>query len=116
LSAVPHVKAGKMRALAVSEGTRWEDLPDVPTVAELGFPSVQLSAWLGLVAPAGTPPKVIDALHQAMAELGKDPAIRARLQTQGRVTLKSPKAFLDQINAELAQNADIIKKANISID
>lgn len=116
LSAVPQVKAGKLRALAVSENTRWEDLPDVPTVAELGYPSVQFSAWLGLVAPAGTPPKVIEALHQAMTELGKDPAIRTRLHAQGRVSLKSPQAFLDQINAELAQNADVIKKANISID
>jgi tripartite-type tricarboxylate transporter receptor subunit TctC len=116
LTAVPQIKAGKLRALAVSESTRWEDLPDVPTVAELGFPSVQFSAWLALIAPAGTPPRVIDTIHQAMSEIVKDPAVRMRLQTQGRVSIKSPKALRDQINAELALNADIIKKANISID
>jgi tripartite-type tricarboxylate transporter receptor subunit TctC len=116
LTALPQIKAGKLRALAVSESTRWEDMPDVPTVAELGYPSVQFSAWLGLIAPAGTPQKVIDTLHAAMVEIGKDPAIRTRLQTQGRVSMKSPKALTDQIAAELALNADIIKKANISID
>jgi tripartite-type tricarboxylate transporter receptor subunit TctC len=116
LTALPQIKAGKLRALAVSEGTRWDDLPDVPTVAELGYPSVQFSAWLGLIAPAGTPPKVLETLHAAMVEIGKDPAVRTRLQTQGRVSMKSPKALTDQIAAELALNADIIKKAHISID
>jgi tripartite-type tricarboxylate transporter receptor subunit TctC len=116
LTAMPQVKAGKLRALAVTESTRWEDLPDVPTVAELGYPSVQFSAWVGLVAPAGTPPKVIEALHAAMVEIMKDPAVRNRLHAQGRISLKSPQAIASQIDAELALNADIIKKANIRID
>lgn len=116
LSAIPQVKAGKLRALAVTEANRWEDLPDVPTVAELGYPSVQFSAWVGLVAPAGTPPRVIDALHAAMVEITKDPVVRNRLHAQGRISIKSPQAISSQIDAELALNADIIKKANIRID
>lgn len=116
LTAVPQIKAGKLRALAVTEGARWDDLPDVPTVAELGFPSVQFSAWVGLVAPAGTPPNVIEALHAAMTEITKDPAVRSRLQLQGRIAITSPQAIARQIDAELALNADIIKKANIRVD
>ncbi len=116
LTAVPQIKAGRLRALAVTESARWEDLPDVPTVAELGFPSVQFSAWVGLIAPAGTPPRIIESIHAATLEITKDPAIRQRLQTQGRISIKSPQAISNQIDAELALNAEIIRKANIRID
>jgi tripartite-type tricarboxylate transporter receptor subunit TctC len=116
LAVIPQVKAGKLRALAVTESVRWEELPDVPTVAELGYPTVQLSAWIGLLAPAGTPREVLEKIHQAMVEMGADPIAKTRLQAHGRMSFKTPAQLTEQIAAELALNADIVKKANITAE
>lgn len=116
LSGVPLIKAGKLKALAVSTAQRWHDLPDVPAVAELGYPDFDISFWVGVFAPAGTPPAVVERLNREIAEAAKDPAVRARLAAQGNPSTQSPPAFRQKIADELKQNETLIKRANIKID
>ncbi|MFJ3463425.1 Bug family tripartite tricarboxylate transporter substrate binding protein [Achromobacter spanius] len=116
LSGVPLIKAGKLKALAVSTAQRWHDLPDVPAVAELGYPDFDISFWVGVFAPAGTPPAIVDRLNREIAAAAKDPAVRARLAAQGNPSTQSPKAFRQKIADELKQNETLIKRANIKID
>ncbi|MDH0734921.1 Bug family tripartite tricarboxylate transporter substrate binding protein [Achromobacter sp. AGC78] len=116
LSGVPLIKAGKLRALAVSTADRWHDLPDVPAVAELGYPDFDISFWVGIFAPAGTPPDVVDRLNREIAAVAQDPAVRARLAAQGNPSTQSPQAFRQKIADELKQNEALIKRANIKID
>lgn len=116
LSGVPLIKAGKLKALAVSTADRWHDLPDVPAVAELGYPGFDISFWVGIFAPAGTPPEVVDRLNREIAAAAKDPAVRARLAAQGNPSTQSPQAFRQKIADELKQNDALIKRANIKID
>lgn len=83
LSALPFVRDGKLRPLAISSAERSPLLPELPTLRELGVVGNEVNPWFGLVAPAGTPPVVIVTLNAAFAEALKDPAIRSRLASQG---------------------------------
>ena len=74
-SSMPHIRAGKMRALAVTSAQRVPELPDVPTMTEAGIKDMVVTAWFGLFAPAGTPPDVIQKLHQASSTALKDPEL-----------------------------------------
>jgi len=116
LSGVPLIKAGKLRALAVSSANRWHDLPDVPAVSELGYPGFDISFWVGIFAPAGTPQAVVDRLNREIAAVTQDPDVRARLAAQGNPLTQSPQAFRQKIEEELKQNEALIKRANIKID
>lgn len=116
LSGVPLIKAGKLRALAVSSANRWHDLPDVPAVSELGYPGFDISFWVGIFAPAGTPQAVVDRLNREIAAVTQDPDVRARLAAQGNPLTQSPQAFRQKIAEELKQNEALIKRANIKID
>jgi len=82
-TALPHVKSGKLRALAVSTEQRAPLLPDVPTVAEAGVPGFAATAWFGVAAPAGTPADVIGKLNAAMAKVMEDPKTKGVLEAQG---------------------------------
>ena len=73
---LPQIKAGKLRALAVTSATRAPALPDVPTVAEAGLPGFEASSWFGVLAPAGTPPAIVAKLHGALMTVMKDPGVR----------------------------------------
>ncbi|MGV2862248.1 Bug family tripartite tricarboxylate transporter substrate binding protein [Achromobacter sp. AGC39] len=116
LSGVPLIKSGKLRALAVSSADRWHDLPDVPAVSELGYPGFDISFWVGIFAPAGTPQTVVDLLNREIAAVTQDPEVRARLAAQGNPLTQSPQAFRQKIAEELTQNEALIKRANIKID
>lgn len=116
LSGVPLIKAGKLKALAVSTANRWHDLPDVPAVAELGYPDFDISFWVGIFAPAGTPPEIVKQLNEAIADVVSDPAVRQRLALQGRPLTQSSEAFRTKIGDELKQNQALIQRANIKID
>jgi tripartite-type tricarboxylate transporter receptor subunit TctC len=116
LSGVPLIKAGKLRALAVSSADRWHDLPDVPAVSELGYPGFDISFWVGIFAPAGTPQAVVNRLNREIAAVTQDPDVRARLAAQGNPLTQSPQAFRQKIAEELKQNEALIKRANIKID
>ena len=80
---VPFIEAGSVRALAISGETRSPSLPDVPTMSEAGFPQYKAVSWFGLLAPAGTPPDIVDKLSAAVAEAVKDPQVVTGLRTQG---------------------------------
>jgi len=82
-TAIPHVHAGKLKVLAVSSAQRSNALPGVPTFSELGYPQLMASSWVGLSAPKGTPEPIVQILSRALAKALEDPALRARLETDG---------------------------------
>jgi tripartite-type tricarboxylate transporter receptor subunit TctC len=116
LSAVQHVKAGKFRALAVSSSERLPALPDVPTVAELGYPGFDVTFWVGFFVPKATPAAIVDLLHKEIVNAANDPAVRARLEPQGAVMTLSPAAFSEKIQKETKELAEVVAKANIKAE
>lgn len=115
-AAMPQIKAGKLRAIAVSSAQRWPDLPNVPSVAEQGYPGYDISFWVGAFVPAKTSPVTVKALHEAIRAAGEDPATRALLRQQGNILLLGPQPFAAKIKAETEQYADIIKRSGIRLD
>lgn len=114
--AVPLVKTGKLTALAVTSSRRWRDLPDVPTLREAGYPQIDVTFWLALFAPAGTPPAVIERLHSAIASIRDDANQMKLLSIHGDVELTPPKEFEERIKAESMMWSEIIKRENIQLD
>ena len=112
---MPHVKAGKLTALAVAGKERLSVLPDVATAAEAGLPDWQASSWFGVVAPAGTPPEIIKRLHTEIAKAVRAPSMQRFTQTSG-ITMVSttPEEFAKLISDERKKWGDIIKAAGIS--
>lgn len=115
-SAVPKIKAGQMRAIAVTSAQRWHELPDVPTIAEAGYPGFDISFWVGALAPAKTPPAVIKTLSDLIISAQQNPEIKAKLQQQGNIRMLGPKPFEEQIGSETRQYAEIIRKAGITLE
>jgi tripartite-type tricarboxylate transporter receptor subunit TctC len=114
LSAMPHVKSGKIRALGVTTLKRVQVLPDVPTIAESGLPGFETSQWFGILAPAGTPRPVVDRLYQALVRASTSPDVKDRLAAQGvEVVNKKPEEFASVIKQETGQWAKVIKAAGI---
>ena len=115
-SSLPHIKAGKLRALAVTSAKRSHVLPDVPTLDET-LPGYELSAWYGLGAPAGTPPAAIDTLNRAVNAVLSDPAFKTQLADMGGTPLPgSPAEFGRLIAAETEKMAKVIQVANINVE
>ena len=116
-SSLPHVKSGKLKALAVSWPERLDVLPDVPTYAELGYKQANEPSWFGLVAPAGTPPAVADRIQQAVAQALKEPAVRERLAGQGLYPSgTTPKEFTAQIASEIDKMKRVAAYAKVVLD
>jgi len=116
LPTIPHVRAGKLRALAVSGKRRAEVLPDVPTVAE-HVPGFEASSWYGVFAPAGTPAEVIIKLNQEMARALTPVEVRQRLAAEGtEVVAGNPEDFMQLFRAEAAKWARVIKQAGIRLE
>jgi tripartite-type tricarboxylate transporter receptor subunit TctC len=114
LSAMPHVKSGRIRPLGVTLLKRLDMLPEVPTIAESGLPGFKTSQWFGFLAPAGTPAPIIDRIHAALARAAGSPEVKSRLALQGvDVVSTSPKEFANVIREELAQWAGVVKAAGI---
>jgi tripartite-type tricarboxylate transporter receptor subunit TctC len=108
------MKAGTLAALAIAAPTRFEMLPDVPTMAEAGFP-LEAAYWFGLVAPAGTPPAVLAKLETALAEVLAMPDLRKRMTEMGAVvTPLGAKPFADYIRAEAAKWSGVITENKIT--
>jgi tripartite-type tricarboxylate transporter receptor subunit TctC len=114
---VPHIKAGAIRPLAVTSLARSGAMPDVPTVAEHGFPGFDTKNWHCLVVPAGTPKAVIDVLHKALHETLKDPDVKKQLNEIG-VDLNpgTPEEMVEVVKKELPMWAEIIKETGVKIE
>jgi tripartite-type tricarboxylate transporter receptor subunit TctC len=107
---LPHVKSGALKALGVGSKTRAPSLPDVPTLAELGFPQIEAENWYGMVAPAGTPPAVVAKLHDTVAAALKSPEVQQKLSSQGASLIgNSPEAFGAYIRSEMVKWAKVAK-------
>jgi tripartite-type tricarboxylate transporter receptor subunit TctC len=112
--ALGNIKAGKLRALAVTAKQRVRFLPDVPTVAESGVAGYESVGWFGIVAPAGTPPDIVKRLNQAFVAAMKDAEVVERIGTLGAdVSPGTPEAFGAFIKSETAKWAELIKAAGI---
>jgi tripartite-type tricarboxylate transporter receptor subunit TctC len=111
---LPHVKAGRLRALAVTTATRLQTLPEIPTVAEAGVPGYEAVQWAGLVAPAGTPREIIDKLQREATSILRSPESRERLAADGFVVVASaPEEFGAFIRSETVKWNKVAKAAGI---
>jgi tripartite-type tricarboxylate transporter receptor subunit TctC len=110
----PHIKSGAFKALAMTSAERWPDLPDVPTMLELGYPGFISETFQGLLAPAGTPPAIIARLEREVVAVLRDPAIGARLQVAGfGIRAGGPAELAGRIEREVPLWRDLIVQANI---
>lgn len=114
-AAMQQIKAGKLRAIAVSSAQRWRDLPEVASIAEQGYAGYDISFWVGAFVPAATPPAVVKVLADAMQAAAEDPGTRELLAKQGNILALGPKDFAARIKQETAQYAEIIKRSNIEL-
>jgi tripartite-type tricarboxylate transporter receptor subunit TctC len=116
-SSLPHIQSGSLRALAIAGAERFSKLPDVPTTSEAGYPKLQAPFWLGVVAPAGTPPAIIDKLNAAFRDSLAQPETRARLATLGaEIKIGTPAEFGKLLANELAQWTTVVNAANIKVE
>jgi tripartite-type tricarboxylate transporter receptor subunit TctC len=111
-TSLPQVKAGKLKAIAVTGDKRSPLLPDVPTVKESGVPSFVVNGWYGILAPAGTPPDVVRKLNLALNKAAKDPKVASQLADYGyEIVGSTPEAFASHIDAELARWKDAVQSS-----
>jgi tripartite-type tricarboxylate transporter receptor subunit TctC len=116
-STLPHIKAGKLRPLAVLALKRSDMLPDVPTYTELGYPGMGDGGWFGLVAPAGTPPAIIAKLNAAAHKVMAMPDyLEKQKGISGESMANTPAEFSKQITAAIDRYTAVAKRANIRID
>ena len=112
--ALPQVKAGTIRALAVSGGERSQKIPDVPTIAELGFPQFKTITWNGLMAPAHTPKEIVNRLAVEVAHAVKDPKVVEQMGNQGIDPIgNSPEEFLAAIKADVVLWTEAVNVAGV---
>ncbi len=117
LAAMPQIKAGKVRALAITTAKRSALAPELPTVAEAGFPKFEVVGWFGWLAPAKTPPEIVARLHKDIARILAEPAMRERLHALGADPVgDTPQAFGAFIKSEHAKWAGVIRQAKIQAE
>jgi tripartite-type tricarboxylate transporter receptor subunit TctC len=116
-SCLPHVKAGKLRALGVATAKRSASLPDVPTIAEAALPGFEVTTWFGFLAPAKTPPEIVAKLNAEVVKILNTPDVRERLLASGSEPVgNTPEQMAAQIARETAQFATIVKKAKLVVE
>lgn len=116
-NAQPHVKAGKMRALAITSAQRSPTFPDVPTVAEQGYPGFEVSPWYGFMAPAGTPRAILEKLNAEINKILAMPDVKAVFDAQGVTVIGgSLQDFERHVQGQSAKWEPVIRKANIVLD
>ncbi len=117
LSSLPMVKAGRLRALAISSSKRSASAPDLPTVAEEGMPGFEASTWFGMLAPAGTPKDIIVRLNSEVRKILQMPDVLERLKAQGADPIGStPEEFRDYIKSELVKWEKVVKATGVRIE
>ena len=117
LAALPNIKAGKLRPLAVTTKQRVASLPDVPTMEEAGIPGYESVSWGGIMAPAGTPPAVVNKLHAEFARILRLPDVQERLGALGATVVASgPAEFAAFLQAEIRKWDGVAKKAGIRLE
>ncbi len=114
---ISSVKAGKLRALAVTTPKRWSELPDVPTVAEAGIPGYEATLWLGLAAPAGTPAEIVDRIYAETAKALQDPELQQSFRTAGvNATVMNPQEFGTFIRAEYEKWGRVVRETGATVN
>lgn len=116
-AALPHIKAGKLKAYAVTSPKRLANLPEVPTVSEAGLSGYDSTGWFGLVAPAGTPPAIVKRLHAEFTAALNDEAIKTQMRSSGmEPQASSLEGFDAYIKSETLKWAKVIRQANIKLN
>jgi tripartite-type tricarboxylate transporter receptor subunit TctC len=116
-SAIGLVRAGKLRVLAAGTLKRLDSMPEVPTVAELGFPGFDVSLWMGLLVPVRTPADIVDKISQDTSRVLNDPSMRAKLAEQGaEPAYRPPAAFSAFIHDEIKRFGQIVRDINLHVD
>ena len=111
---LPHIRSGTLKPIALGTDKRAPTAPDVPTTFELGMPALRIENWYGMIAPAGTPPAIIEALNKLTVTALADPVVKEKLAEQGLTAVgNSPAQFRDYIAAETAKWAKVIKDAGV---
>ena len=114
---LPHIRSGKVRALAVTSLKRSPIVPDLPTLDEIGLKGYEVTAWFGLVAPAATPKPVVARLNEALNKTTQDAKVRESLESNGATVIQgTPDAFRDYVKSQTVMWAPIVKRANIVPD
>jgi len=117
ISLIPHIRSGKLRALAISGQTRLPALAEVPTLTEGGLTGTDVNVWYGVLAPAGTPKDIVAKISTEIGRILATPAFREKLDSQGMsVFTSTPEQFAALIVRDLARYANIIKSANIKLE
>ena len=117
LPAMVHVKAGRMRGLAVTSAQRSAAVPDIPTIAESGFPGYESTSWHGIVVPAKTPAALVMRLHDEFAKITRSPDVKGRLESQGAAVIgNTPEEFAATIKAETVKWTKVIRTAGIKAE
>jgi len=114
---VPQVKAGKIKALAVTGAARSAELPDTPSMAEAGYPGVDVHLWSGVFAPTGTAAPVVEKLQKALSQAIRDPGVSEKLKTMAvDPGGGSPEEFRRQIDADIVKFGEVVKAANLHFE
>jgi len=112
-----HVQAGKLRVLGATSGKRLPAFPDTPTLAESGYPGFEVASFFGVLAPAGTPPEIVNKLATELAAVMELPDVRERFAAQSaEANVQGPAAFAKFLDAEREKWADIVKRSGAKVD
>mgnify|MGYP000951482609 CR=1 FL=1 len=115
--ALQHIRQGRLRALVLTDGKRTAFLPDLPTVAEAGYPGFEVNYWLGLFGPAGMPKEVVTKLNQEVLDLLSRPDVREAMAKQGvEVVTSTPEELGSLVATEIGRWGKVVKDAGISLD
>ncbi len=116
LSAMPHIQSGKLKALAVTASKRIAQLPDVPTMAEAGYENFEVTFWMGLLAPAGTPAPIIQKIYEAAKQINNDAKALAALKNNGEVVMLDPTSFSQRIKTEVPLWGEVIRREGLVLE